>query len=63
MEKDQSLVDQGKGILDRALWFSDQDTIEGVITFRIDSRLSRGDITVKSFNQVPLGSCSTCIRI
>ena len=40
--KTKAQGDQDKCILDRALWFSDQDTIEGVITFRIDSRLSRG---------------------
>ena len=40
--------DQGEGILDRAFRFSDQDTIESVITFRIDNRLSRGVSSVHS---------------
>jgi hypothetical protein len=33
---------KAKVYLDRAFQFSDRDTIEGVITFRIDNRLSRG---------------------
>ena len=39
--------DQGKGIA-QGFSFCDQDTIEGVITFRIDSRtIKRGDLVVK----------------
>jgi hypothetical protein len=34
--ENQSPKDQGKGIIARAFGLSDQDTIEGVITFRID---------------------------
>jgi hypothetical protein len=48
--------DQGEGILDRAFRFGDQDTIESVITFRIDNRLSRGVSSV-SFAVLSASSC------
>ena len=36
-------------------WFGDQDTIEGVITFRIDCRTIKRGILWLSGYQVPLG--------
>ena len=46
--------DQGKGIA-QGFGFGDQDTIEGVITFRIDSRTIKRGILWLSGYQVPLG--------
>ena len=38
---------QGKGITIGPFWFGDQDTIDSMITFRIDSRtIKRGDLMV-----------------
>jgi len=48
--------DQGKGItLGFGFGFGDQDTIEGVITFRIDSRTIKRGILQLSGYEVPLG--------
>ena len=41
-EKNKNKVDQGKGIA-QGFSFGDQDTIEGVITFRVDSRTIKGE--------------------
>ena len=46
--------DQGKGIA-QGFSFGDQDTIEGAITFRIDSRTIKNRILWLSGYQVPLG--------
>ena len=47
-EKQKSHEDQGKGI-DRDFILSNQDTIEGVIGFKIDSRtINRGDLTINT---------------
>jgi len=46
--------DQGKGIIE-GFGFGDQDTIEGMITFRIDSRTIKREILWLSGYQVPLG--------
>ena len=46
--------DQGKGIA-FGFGFGDQDTIEGVITFRIDSRTIKRAILWLSGYRVPLG--------
>ena len=42
-------------VLLRVFVFGDQDTIEGVITFRIDSRTIKRGILWLSGYQVPLG--------
>ena len=46
--------DQGKGIA-QGLSFGDLDTIEGVITFRIDSRTIKREVLWLSGYLVPLG--------
>jgi len=39
---------QGKGITIGPFWFGDQDTIESMITFRIDSRtIKRGETCIE----------------
>ena len=42
---------QGKGITIGPFWFGDQDTIESVITFRIDSHTIMGGV-ISWFNTV-----------
>ena len=48
---------QGKGDINRAIFvFGDQDTIESVITFRIDGHtIKRGDLIGQLNHLVPLG--------
>jgi len=51
-------------VLLRVFSFGDQNTIEGVITFRIDSHtIKRGDLMVKMVIYVPLGDWIPCICI
>ena len=52
--KTKSYEDQGKGI-SQDFSFSDQDIIEGVITFRIGSHTIKKEILWPSSYQVPLG--------
>ena len=53
-EKNKNQGDQGKGIA-YGFCFGDQDTIESVITFRIDSHtIKRGNLWLSDY-RVPLG--------
>jgi hypothetical protein len=46
---------KAKVYLDRAFWFCDRDTIESVITFRIDSRTIKRGSHSYHVDRVPLG--------
>ena len=54
-EKKQNPMEIKAKVLLRVFGFGDQDTIEGVITFRIDSRTIKRGILWLSGYQVPLG--------
>ena len=56
-EREKQKWAQGKGITYRVIfWFGDQDTIESVITFRIDNRtIKKGKSYVIVVIKMPLG--------